>query len=180
MIVGPVSITKTDRDGRTTEQIQATYSGDLDELAAATISQSDYTAWTTSQYSQTRLASTRVYDDIPSSGTGTSDANYDQTTYGYETFGTAQKGRQNKTVAPDGTITRVVFDGRGNVVSTWIGTDDTGATDTDPTGRVCPGQQHGQGLHSVFDTNGNLTESRAWFGSGDQRLLCDAVPVRLA
>ncbi len=43
-------------------------------------------------------------------------------------------GRQNKTVSPDGTITRTVFDDRGLVVSTWMGTDDTNATDTDPTG----------------------------------------------
>ncbi|MCZ7586719.1 MAG: hypothetical protein M5R36_27160 [Deltaproteobacteria bacterium] len=91
-IVGPVSVTKTDRDGRTTEQIQAAYAGDLNDLAAATLLQSDYTAWTTYQYSKTRLVSTRTYDDIPSSGSGTEGTNYEQTTYGYETFDARQDG----------------------------------------------------------------------------------------
>ena len=44
------------------------------------------------------------------------------------------KGRQNKTVSPDGTITRYVLDDRGNVLETWMGTDDSDATDSDPTG----------------------------------------------
>ena len=33
------------------------------------------------------------------------------TTYGYEDYNADMKGRQNKTVAPDGTITRMVYDG---------------------------------------------------------------------
>jgi RHS repeat-associated protein len=166
VILGPVSITKTDRDGRTTERIQATYSGDLDDLATATISQSDYTAWTTYQYSKTRLVSTRAYDDIPTSGTGTSGTNYDQTSYGYESFGTSRMGRQNRAVGADGTITRRVFDARGNVVSTWIGTGDTGATDTDPTGGSAQGNNMLKVSSSTFDPDGNLSESRAYFGSG--------------
>ena len=101
-IVGPISITRTDRDGRTTERIQAAYSGTLAGLASATVLQSDYTAWTTYQYSKTRLVSTRVYDDTPSSGSGTEGTNYEQTSYGYETFGAGKMGRQNRTLAPDG------------------------------------------------------------------------------
>ncbi|MEN6426052.1 MAG: hypothetical protein ABFE13_11855, partial [Phycisphaerales bacterium] len=48
-IVGPISITRTDRDGRTTERVQAAYNGTLAGLVSAAISQSDYTAWTTFQ-----------------------------------------------------------------------------------------------------------------------------------
>ena len=39
------------------------------------------------QYSKTRLVSSRVYHDIPASGAGVSGVNYEQTCYGYETFG---------------------------------------------------------------------------------------------
>ena len=137
-IVGPISITKTDRDGRIVEQVIATYSGTVSNLATAIISQADYTAWTTYQYTKTRLTSTRVYDDIPSSGEGTNGTNYELTTFGYESyteFGeTNQMGRVNKVVTSDGTITRQVYNYQGNVIEVWIGTDDTGATDDDP----CP------------------------------------------
>ncbi|MDP9175784.1 MAG: hypothetical protein M3O30_18235 [Planctomycetota bacterium] len=53
---------------------------------------------------------------------GSSSTNYYATTYGYD-----HRGRQNRVVAPTGTITRTVYDGLGRVVSTWVGsgTDDT-------------------------------------------------------
>jgi YD repeat-containing protein len=170
VIVGPVSITKTDLDGRVTEQIQATWSDTLAELqvasAATAFPQSSYVAWTTIQYANTRVVSTRVYHDIPSSGVGTAGVNYEQTSYGYETFGTSQKGRQNKTVAADGTITRVVLDARGNVLETWMGTDDTGATDRDPTGNRATGNNMVKVSSATYDADGNLIESRAYFGDG--------------
>ena len=43
-------------------------------------------------------------------------------------------GRQNKSVTPGGTITRTVFDARGHALADYVGTDDSGATDADPTG----------------------------------------------
>jgi len=166
-ILGPISITKTDRDGRTTEQIQAVYSGTVAGLAAAAIPQSDYTAWTTYQYSKTRPVSVRGYHDIPASGSGAAGVNYLQTAYGYETFDAAGKlGRQNRIVAPDGTITRVVLDARGNAVETWLGTDDTAATDADPTGGAAQGNNMLLVSSATFNTAGNLLESRAHFDSG--------------
>jgi YD repeat-containing protein len=69
-------------------------------------------------------------------------------------------------VTPDGTITRVVFDARGNVLETWLGTDDTGATDSDPTGNQATGNNMVQVAGSVFDADGSLTQSRSYFGSG--------------
>jgi hypothetical protein len=42
--------------------------------------------------------------------------------------------RRNRSVTPGGTITFNVLDVRGLVASTYIGTDDAGATETDPTG----------------------------------------------
>ncbi len=154
-VAGPISITRTDRDGRTTEQIQAAYNGTLAGLASATILQSDYTAWTTYQYSRTRLVSSRVYDDIPASGSGTEGTNFEQTTYGYETFGTGKMGRQNRTLAPDGTITRLVLDARGNTLETWIGTNDQSASDPYPQGIGPSDNNMVQVAERVYDVSGN-------------------------
>ena len=165
-IVGPVSITRTDPDGRVTDRIQADYTGTLEDLATATIAQTAYASWTTYQYVKTQLVSTRVYHDIPASGAGTSGTNYGQTSYGYEDYGTGAMGRQNKTVAADGTIARVVLDARGNVLQTWTGTDDTGATDADPTGAQTPGNNMVLAASYTYDASGNLLESRTYFDTG--------------
>jgi hypothetical protein len=47
--------------------------------------------------------------------------------------GTSAKRRIRRT-SPGGTITRWVYDQRSNIIGTYVGTDDTGATPTDPTG----------------------------------------------
>ena len=92
--------------------------------------QSSSVRWTTIQYTDCCLAaSQRVYHTIPSTGTGSAGTNFDQTGYGYDPM-----KRQNRTVSPGGTITDIVFDARGLVTSTWVGTDDAGGTVTDPSG----------------------------------------------
>ena len=42
--------------------------------------------------------------------------------YGYD-----HRGRQDRTVRPTGTITRMVYDGLSRTVSVWVGTSDTPA-----------------------------------------------------
>jgi hypothetical protein len=42
--------------------------------------------------------------------------------------------RRNRTVTPGGTITDLVYDARGHIIGAYIGTNDDGATETDPTG----------------------------------------------
>ncbi|MCL2624019.1 MAG: RHS repeat-associated core domain-containing protein, partial [Planctomycetaceae bacterium] len=49
--------------------------------------------------------------------------------YGYDAM-----NRGNRTVSPDGTITRTVYDWRDNPIQNWVGTNDTGATDSNPKG----------------------------------------------
>ena len=130
---------------------------------------------TANNYSHTRLAATAVYYAIPSGASalrsgsaflGTATANYMLTTYGYEAdyAGTGDlsdyMGRLNKIVAPDGTITRYVYDGRGNVLETWMGTDDTGATDTDPSDNNTNGMV--KVASSTYDADGNLTSTTSW------------------
>ena len=135
-LINPVSITITDAGGKVTDIIQATRastSGAL--LPTDSFPQSSYVRWTTQQFSDGyHLSSRRVYKLVPPSGTGTSGTNYDESDLGYDVM-----FRQNRSVTPGGTITRTVFDPRSNAVSSWIGTNDTGATDSDPTGGGAPG-----------------------------------------
>ena len=117
-------------------------------------SRSSYTAWTTDQYSHKQLASTRVYSVIPSSGTGTSTANYAQTTYGYDPV-----GRLEWTETPDGTITWNVLNSRGLTTSTWIGTNDSGATPTQPNGGPAPNNNMVDVADYVYDADGDATST---------------------
>jgi hypothetical protein len=70
-----------------------------------------------------------VYHTIPSSGEGAAGTNYDQTNFDYDNV-----LRRHRHETPGGTITRLVFDARGNEIKSYTGTDDTGATPSDPTG----------------------------------------------
>jgi RHS repeat-associated protein len=96
--------------------------------------QCSYTRWTTTQYTDCCLvASQRVYKLIPSSGIGASGTNYDETDFGYDVM-----KRRNRNVSPGGTITRTVFDAPGRPIGSWVGTDDTGATASNPAGSGSP------------------------------------------
>ena len=79
------------------------------------------------------VASRRVYKLIPSSGTGVSGTNYDETDFGYDVM-----DRQNRVVSPGGTITRTVYDAPGRPIGSWVGTNDTGATASNPAGSGPP------------------------------------------
>jgi RHS repeat-associated protein len=130
-LVNPVSITKRDSLGKILEQISAVRnvtSGKLEPTDS--FPQSTYVRWATTQYTDCCFAaSQRIYHTIPASGPGLSGLNYDESDYGYDVM-----KRQNRTVTPGGTITYRVFDPRGNAIAIYIGTNDNGATDEDPTG----------------------------------------------
>jgi hypothetical protein len=128
-----------DAGGRVNEQIEATApstDGSLAEIiggaggGAAAFPQSSYTRWSTFQFTDCCLAaSRRVYYEIPTSGEGASGTNSDETDYGYNVM-----KRHNRTVSPGGSITDIVYDARGRVLGTYVGTNDDGATEDDPTG----------------------------------------------
>ena len=92
------------------------------------------------------LLDTKVYSSI---GSGVSA----ETDYGYSVM-----GLENYVKDPTNTITRTIYDVRGLTVSTWVGTADAGATDSDPTGgRV--------GMPSVYSTNNMLPVESYAFSS---------------
>ncbi|NQT15552.1 MAG: RHS repeat-associated core domain-containing protein, partial [Planctomycetes bacterium] len=133
-LVNPVSISWQDPSGRASESITATLGSGVTRegklTASDTFAQSSYVRWSTSAFNSAgQHTDSRQYHTIPVSGEGTEGTHYDQTRSGYDSA-----GRQNATTAPGGTITRTVFDVKGNPVETYVGTDDTGASDTDPTG----------------------------------------------
>ena len=172
-LVNPVSITKTNADGRVIEQFEAiadtTSLGTtpLTMIANEDFTQGEYTSWTVYQYTNTRLTATAVYDDIPTGSSdldyddfiGTAGTNYDVTTYGYEDYGASYMGRQNRVETPDGTITRYVYDGRGNVIETWIGTNDYGATDDDPGNSGAGGNTMVKISSFTYDADGYMDTS---------------------
>ena len=92
------------------------------------------------------MLSSKVYHDIPSTGDGVVGTNYIETSYDHDAM-----SRQNKTVSPDGTINRIVFNAQGQAVSTWVGTDDTDATDSDPTGNDATGNTMVMLAETEFD-----------------------------
>ncbi len=130
-LINPVRIVKRDHQGNVRETIAATRSSTSGKLLPTdSFPQSSYVRWTTFQYTDCCLLSgQRVYHTIPSSGSGSPGTNYDETTYGYDSM-----RRRNRTVAPGGTIRFDVFDVRNQLVESYAGTDDTGATESDPTG----------------------------------------------
>jgi RHS repeat-associated protein len=189
-LVNPVSVTLSNPNGQVTSQVQATvdtasgvigwtanaadnevYLGSLSPLtllAPTTCSgnsiglptQSSYVSWTTYEYSHEQLVSTRVYYAIPESGTGTAAANYNETDYGYNAVGT-----QIWAETPDGTITWNVLNAAGLVLSTWEGTDDNGATPTDPTGGHSLGNNMVEVSSNLYDPDGDVISTTQFVDS---------------
>ena len=137
--------------------------------AADCFPQATWVAWSKSFFNiHGQRTSSRVYHRIPACGEGTSGAagdggDYDETTYGYDVM-----NRQNRVVTPGGTITRTVFDVRGLNLETFVGTDDAGATDDDPTGAAAGPAAAGNNMvptvENVYDDgadggDGNLTST---------------------
>ena len=171
-LINPVSISKTDKYGNSLERIQATRASTSGKLLSTdTFAQSSYVSWTTNQYTECcLLESTRAYHTIPASGTGSSGTNYDQTDFGYDSM-----KRQNRTRTPGGTITFNVLDVRGNVIKTFIGTDDTGATNQDPTGGGAVGNNMVQVTELEYDGgtaggDNNLTKQTQYASASDTRI----------
>ena len=123
-------------------------SNGIAEPAGDSFAQSSWCRWMHNIFDDYgRLTATRVYFAIPTSGTGTSGVNDNETDFAYDSL-----GRRNKTVSPGGTITRTVFEARGFALAVYVGTNDAGATDADPTGGGATGDPDGQPIMSAAHT----------------------------
>jgi RHS repeat-associated protein len=103
-----------------------------------------------------RRTESREYFLTPSSGAGTSTANYDPTTYAYDGM-----GRLIRTEGPHGTVWRSDFDKRGNVTARHVGTNDTGLDGSTDSGTSNMTQTDA----TAFDANGRVTSSTVYLTS---------------
>ncbi|NBR87751.1 MAG: hypothetical protein EBS84_19395 [Proteobacteria bacterium] len=170
-LINPVSITQMDSAGRVVDQISATRASTAGKLLPTdTFPQTSWVRWNSNDYDdQSNLDFSRAYHLIPPSGDGTSGTNYDQTDYGYDAM-----DRQNRVKTPGGTITRTVYDMRGLVAERWVGTDDTGATDSNPAGSGAPNNMV-KVQSNVYDNglaggDGNLTAQTAYVDDASTRV----------
>lgn len=159
-VVGAVSITRNNANGQTIDVIQAVRACNCGALTASeSFPQSAWSRWTHYIYDiWGRLSSQRVYFRIPPRGEGEAAANYLETVYGYDIM-----ARQNRVIEPSGTIRRTVYDVRGLVVSSWVGTEDRDATDDDPSGGGAAGNNMVMVSENEYDEGeaggpGNLTK----------------------
>ncbi len=146
--VGSVRITCKDEEGRVTDEIEAVRACNQGPLAEQEMFPRDkWRRWTRQIYDiWGRLLARRVYHRLPESGQGEKNYNYDESCFGYDNM-----DRQNRQVSPGGTITRSVFDARNLMIGQWVGTNDAGATDDDPTGGGTPGNNMVLVLSNEYD-----------------------------
>jgi RHS repeat-associated protein len=171
-LINPVSIAVTDSSGKPTASIQATRANTAGALQATdSYPQSSYVRWTTMQYADGfDVSSQRVYKLIPASGTGSSGINYDETDYSFD-----EMVRQNRVVTPGGTITRTVYEVRNNATQVWVGTNDSGATNSDPSGGGASGNNMVQVTGNQYDNglgggDNNVTQATQYVDSTTARV----------
>ncbi len=170
-LMNQVTLRQFDPRGKLLAQIEAVRTSTAGKLLPTdSFAQSSYTAWTTWKYTDCCFVSSlRVYHTIPASGVGTSGVNYDETTYGYDSL-----KRRNREVSPGGTITRLTYDVRDNVIGAYVGTNDTAATANNPTAGGSGGNNMIQLTASQFDGNAdrgdnNLTQQTVFVDASTTR-----------
>lgn len=181
--LGPVYISQWDLRNRLTDEVQSSNLGGEKIDGGDRFPQSCWTKWTRRLYSdEGLLLAACAYHTIPSSDRevdqnpvlGFKNDNFLETAYGYDV-----QDRRNKTVSPGGTITRVVLNARSLVTEQWIGTNDIGATDTNPAGSGPPsGNNMVRTLSNTYnsgqvDNPGSLLEEHRPFSdtSGDEQVI---------
>ncbi|WP_232069808.1 RHS repeat domain-containing protein [Gemmata massiliana] len=125
---GPTTVARTDRAGSYTETLTMSSAPSVSggrPTGTESIAQVQSLSRT-----YTNAAGQTIYSDAyfnlsgltysTSAVLGTEGVNFYRTRYQY-----GDQGGLNKTVSPQGTIYRTVYDGQGRKVSEWVGTDDT-------------------------------------------------------
>ncbi|MBB5036796.1 RHS repeat domain-containing protein [Prosthecobacter dejongeii] len=180
-ITGPVTLFQLDASERSLREVDATPDCFCGPLGPDTFgksgewpSQNQWTKWKEDiRDPWGRIQETRVYHVIPSTGEGLEGANYNAQRFQYDVM-----GRLRRTISPGGTVSRSVLDARGLLTATWVGTNDSGATDNDPSGGGDPANNMrpvwlGQYDGGSSGGNGNLTQVTEPVNntSGDNRVL---------
>ena len=136
-LYNPISIAKHDEAGRVVEQIQATQGSGVTASRALDdpFAQSSYVRWMRQFYNdQSQLAKTRVYHDIPASGEGRANWNYNETHFTHDNL-----GRSDTVTTAGRTVTFTTFDPRGLPLTVSVGARSTSPRPTRPArGRTRP------------------------------------------
>jgi len=135
-LVNPVALIFMDRSLRPTDRIQAVRADTNGPLLNTDIFlQSSWVSWSRTVYAAHKdPARVMVYFNIPDEGHGQRVIDFNQSRYFYDSM-----QRLVSEQAPGGTITRMVYNPMGWILGKWVGTNDNGATDSDPTGGGKPG-----------------------------------------
>ena len=160
-LVNPVSLNILSEDGLTTKSVSATRASTSGKLNSSdSFPQSSWVRLSVNLFNKEgQQTASLLYHDIPATGDGSSGTNYNETTFNYDAM-----DRQNMVKTSGGTITRTVFDVRSQTEKVYVGTDDTGATDSDPTGGGAPGNNMVLTQQNEYDDgndggDGNLTKT---------------------
>lgn len=171
-ILGPVSVSREDRAHNYTESLTYTFSGTYafsnglptgaesltgSGITIHSLSRATYNAGGQMVESIAFHNLTGVTYSQATARLGTEGTNYTVTHYAYD-----KQGRQNRVENANGTITRTIYDGVGQVQSTWVGTDDQ-----PDEGHWSPTNNAGANMvkvsESIYDHgtagDGNLTRS---------------------
>ena len=170
-LINPVKVTQYDNGGNVVDEQMATRSSTSGPLSPSdTFPQSTWVRWHHYDYDNSGLLTDeREYFLIPATGNGSSGTNYNETDYGYDVMRSPLR-RQT----PGGTITRAVYDDRERMIGNWVGTNDTGATPSNPAGSGSPNNmvqvaayQYDGGSAGGDD---NLTQQTLYDGLGGSRV----------
>lgn len=170
-LINPVSISARDELGRPTDEIQAIRPATAGPLQPSDeFPQTTWCRWLHYDYTYSpQVGARREFFKIPETGFGERNGNYNETQYSYDVM-----QRLIATVSPSGTITRLVLHPQGWVLSEWVGTDDSGATESDPTGGGAPDNNMVLVRLCEYDDlapggDGNLTRSEDWVTAAEVR-----------
>ncbi|MBK9140562.1 MAG: hypothetical protein IPM17_17710 [Verrucomicrobia bacterium] len=173
-LIEPITLTKLDGSMRPTDIIVTKRDPAVSGALTATedlATQSRWVRWSKSVFvnNQRSPNAQRRYFSIPTTGEGTATDNYSLTVYGFDSI-----NRPLRTRTPGGRISRLVYHTPGWVKERWVGTDDTGATETNPGGSGAPNNMVKVEAY-VYDAgaaakNGNLTQVTRWENASTTRV----------
>jgi len=155
--VGSVTVVQTNPAGQVVDETVTARQNNSGPLTATeSFPRSLWSRWThTVRDTWGRVQSTRAYFDIPSSGEGTPNVHYLLSQVQRDNM-----SRENRLVDATGTIQRLVYEAQGLVAQAWTGTNDTGATATDPAGGGNPANNMRQTEERYYAGGGLLTHLR--------------------